>query len=154
MEHLTSVVSNHLSAKGLCWLRLLLFKFVQFVSPLLACRFRLVCILIPPPDREPSPARSSHDDKRAFKSISRSLCSRTRCEPWTACGPVSLAGVGCYDDDGKMRSESFRAGANGFFFAPNVALLAGLAIHGSSYGQLHAGGCSLMSVHDYAVNFH
>src|SRR6185436_17429629 len=27
------------------------------------------------PDREPSPARSSHDDKRTFKCFSVSLCS-------------------------------------------------------------------------------
>ncbi len=38
-------------------------------------------------DREPSPARSSHERKRVLLRISSPPCSRTRCEPRTARGP-------------------------------------------------------------------
>src|SRR5436309_14658704 len=44
-------------------------------------------ILTPPPDHEPSPARSSYERPAPFKLIPRRLCGRTRCEPGTARGP-------------------------------------------------------------------
>jgi hypothetical protein len=45
-----------------------------------------------PPDRERSPARSSHKHERTPRFIPRCLCFRTRCEPGTARGPF-LAGL-------------------------------------------------------------
>src|SRR5258707_8053042 len=45
-------------------------------------------ILVVPPDREPSSARSGHECKGACKQIPRCLPGRTRCEPRTARGPA------------------------------------------------------------------
>jgi hypothetical protein len=39
------------------------------------------------PDREPSPARSSHRCDEAIEPLARSPNERTRCEPGTARGP-------------------------------------------------------------------
>ena len=47
--------------------------------------------LKPPPDREPSSARSSHQRGRAPKLNPRRFRSRTRCEPRTARGPFLSA---------------------------------------------------------------
>src|SRR6267378_3164114 len=42
----------------------------------------------PTPNREPSPARSGQERENMHANISGCHCSRTRCEPGTARGPV------------------------------------------------------------------
>ena len=59
------------------------------VSDVATCFVDAGCLILPP-DREPSPARSSHDGKREIKSISGRPRGRTRCESGTARGPVDV----------------------------------------------------------------